>query len=323
MTEQDSTCVCQVCGTTYSPTLNSDGSRRKTKFQLCADQRCRSALARGVPLSGVRERSSGKVEKACACCGKVMFLIPSVAKKRSACSMSCASLLKARAKGYSHRTKHIVCAFCASEVTVTAWKNQERVRFCSVKCRALLSSKVAYERNALRRIADRIRAKPQSAVRREILALRRIARSVREQGRCRHCDSLYVRKQRFQRYCSSACRGAASASTDERYKSSELCRAARRRGKSKRRAVIRGCAHESIDPIKVFERDKWRCHLCGVKTPRSLRGTTDDRAPELEHIVSLADGGSHTWGNVACSCRKCNISKGSASFGQLGLGFAA
>lgn len=323
MTEQDFTCACQVCGTTYSPTRNKDGSRRKTKFQLCEDQRCRSALARGVPVSSVRERSRGKIEKPCEHCGKVMVLLPSVAKKRTACSLSCASLLKARAKGHSPRKKHIVCAYCAREATVTAWKNQDRVRFCSVKCRALLVSKIAAERDALRRIADRVRVRPECSVRKEISALHRIARAIRSQGRCRHCERLYVRKQRFQHHCGSACRSAASLSAAKRYKASDMCRAARRRGKSKRRAMVRGCAYEPIDPIKVFERDKWRCHLCGVKTPRHLRGSTDDRAPELEHIVSLADGGSHTWGNVACSCRKCNGAKGSASFGQLGLGFAA
>lgn len=323
MTEQDSTCACQVCGTTYSPALNKDGSRRKTKFQLCGDQRCRSALARGVPLSEVRARSSGKVEKACACCGEVMVLIPSVAKKRSACSMSCASLLKARAKGYSHRTKHIVCAFCASEVTVTAWKNQDKVRFCSVQCRASLSSKVARERDALHRIAARVAAPFISLVKVEIQALRRIAKAIRSQGKCRHCHKLYVRKQRFQHYCGEACSLVAAAAAIARYRNTDSYRAMKRNGKARRRAAMRGCISENIDPIKVFERDKWRCHLCGIKTLRRLRGSTDDRAPELEHIVSLADGGSHTWGNVACSCRRCNGAKGASSFGQLGLGFAA
>lgn len=79
---------------------------------------------------------------------------------------------------------------------------------------------------------------------------------------------------------------------------------------------------EPIDPLKVFERDKWRCHLCGEKTPRRLRGTYDPRAPELEHIIPLAKGGTHTWGNVACSCRACNGMKGAKAQGQLGLGFA-
>ena len=92
---------------------------------------------------------------------------------------------------------------------------------------------------------------------------------------------------------------------------------------ARRRAATATQSGVSINPIKVFERDKWRCHLCGVKTLKSKRGTYDDRAPELDHIVALADGGSHTWGNVACSCRKCNSTKGARSLGQLGLVIAA
>lgn len=72
-----------------------------------------------------------------------------------------------------------------------------------------------------------------------------------------------------------------------------------------------------VDPIKVFERDGWKCHLCGIKTPKRLRGTTDDRAPERDHIVSLADGGSDTYENSACACRRCNRLKGARSIGQL------
>ena len=88
---------------------------------------------------------------------------------------------------------------------------------------------------------------------------------------------------------------------------------------AKRRALVRGADAESINVFDVFDRDGWRCHLCGRRTPKRLRGSRDGRAPELDHIVTLADGGSHTWGNVACACRECNMKKGSKSAGQLGL----
>jgi len=44
-------------------------------------------------------------------------------------------------------------------------------------------------------------------------------------------------------------------------------------------------------------------------------------APELDHIVPIAAGGSHTYSNVACACKKCNIKKSSKPLGQLNLGF--
>lgn len=84
-----------------------------------------------------------------------------------------------------------------------------------------------------------------------------------------------------------------------------------------RRARQRRVEYQSVDPIKVFDRDGWKCHICGISTPKELRGTYIDKAPELDHIVTLADGGSHTYGNVACACRSCNRKKSDKSFGQL------
>ena len=74
---------------------------------------------------------------------------------------------------------------------------------------------------------------------------------------------------------------------------------------------------ERIDPIQIFNRDKWICQICGLKTLPSLRGKHLDRSPELDHIVPLSRGGNHTYGNVQCACRKCNISKGNGAYGQL------
>ena len=99
----------------------------------------------------------------------------------------------------------------------------------------------------------------------------------------------------------------------------EAKKVSRRISKALRRARTRGAQYEQIDPIKVFERDGWRCHMCGTKLKRKDRGTFKDMAPELDHIITLAEGGTHTWENVACSCRKCNGAKGSRSFGQMVL----
>jgi hypothetical protein len=96
-----------------------------------------------------------------------------------------------------------------------------------------------------------------------------------------------------------------------------------RTGRANRRAKEKEQFVESVDPFAVFDRDKWRCHLCGIKTPKRLRGTLDDRAPELDHIVPLAAGGAHPYANTACACRSCNIKKGSTPKGQPFFDFAA
>ena len=94
-------------------------------------------------------------------------------------------------------------------------------------------------------------------------------------------------------------------------------RAAKARSKARRRARRRLARVETFDPFEVFDRDGWRCHLCGVKTPKKLRGTYADNAPELDHIVPLSQGGEHSKRNTACSCRKCNIEKADKPLGQM------
>lgn len=69
-------------------------------------------------------------------------------------------------------------------------------------------------------------------------------------------------------------------------------------------------AYEYVNPFKVFERDGWRCQICGKPTPRSRRGTLHPNAPELDHIVPISKGGPHAYANTQCACRACNIEKG-------------
>jgi 5-methylcytosine-specific restriction endonuclease McrA len=65
----------------------------------------------------------------------------------------------------------------------------------------------------------------------------------------------------------------------------------------------------SVDPFRIFERDGWRCQACLIETPKSLRGTRLDNAPELDHVVQLAKGGEHSEKNCQLLCRLCNIDK--------------
>lgn len=127
-----------------------------------------------------------------------------------------------------------------------------------------------------------------------------------------------------------ACKGCGESFTAEygnkkRVFCGELCskRWARRQcggGSTEQRARRAGVPCDySIRPLQVCARDGWRCQLCGCSTPRYLRGTTNSRAPEVDHIVPLSAGGGHTWDNVQCACRKCNSDKGAKPLGQLRL----
>jgi 5-methylcytosine-specific restriction endonuclease McrA len=92
------------------------------------------------------------------------------------------------------------------------------------------------------------------------------------------------------------------------------------RGKSAiSRARRFGVAYEPIDPIKVFAAARWKCALCGVQTPKTLRGSIEPNAPELDHIIPMSLGGPHIRDNVQLACRKCNHAKGATLQGQLSL----
>jgi 5-methylcytosine-specific restriction endonuclease McrA len=247
-----------------------------------------------------------RVDKPCAYCSGVMTLKPAIAKEQKYCSWEC------RDKGAITR-QPFNCMGCGIEVDRKVRMDDARTH-CSRECYFSVVGKVANERDALRRIGDRQRkaayAQWHAVVGREVEALRRIARYV-ERPRfyrciCQGCQAQVIRRSRISNALCSTC-------LRRKQRQSDSYKASKRIAKAKRR-VREGVRAERIDPIKVFQRDGWLCHMCGIHTPSSLRGTYQPNAPELDHVVPLALGGEHTWINVKCSCRKCNGEKG-ATYG--------
>lgn len=188
-------------------------------------------------------------------------------------------------------------------------KRPDRNKYCSREC-AFAAKREAKEQKLTAAERNRL-IKKILALLRQVAKIRRLAEL--SETPCVVCGNPcgYI-FGRVRKYCGRSCRNKS-----DRYI------AAHRVQKAKRRARERGLEADSIDPIKVFERDGWRCHICNKKLRRADRGSCKASAPELDHIIALADGGTHTHGNVACACRACNIAKGATSFGQLGLGIAA
>ncbi len=169
------------------------------------------------------------------------------------------------------------------------------------------------------------------------------------QTSCAVCSALFAQKpNRARQTCSAACAAELRGSRNRGKKMRPFVRVAMERpcrnrcgamviakgskrceacvklaGRSKnhcQRAKRKGAPRDySVTSTKVFARDGWRCQLCGIRTPQSMQGKCAPNSPEVDHIVSIADGGGHTWDNVQCACRKCNGAKGSKSFGQLRL----
>ena len=91
-------------------------------------------------------------------------------------------------------------------------------------------------------------------------------------------------------------------------------------GNHRRRCRAYGGRYNSkVTSDKVFDRDGFRCHVCGKNTlPASHY--LDPRHPTVDHHpVPLSKGGDHDWHNVRCACRLCNARKGAAWNGQQAL----
>jgi len=118
---------------------------------------------------------------------------------------------------------------------------------------------------------------------------------------CNECGVLFSRMPNTGVHCcSESCRNKSRARSD-------------RKKNAARRARIRGTRVEPIDPMQVFMRDGWKCKHCGCSSPAKHRGTIKPTAPELDHIVPLSVGGTHTHNNVQLLCRACNQYKGAGS----------
>jgi hypothetical protein len=61
---------------------------------------------------------------------------------------------------------------------------------------------------------------------------------------------------------------------------------------------------------QVFERDGWRCYLCGELVKRDVPRTDPD-GPTIDHVVPLSRGGTDDLANVATAHWRCNRDKGS------------
>lgn len=86
---------------------------------------------------------------------------------------------------------------------------------------------------------------------------------------------------------------------------------------NRRRAKIAAVTTEPVSRIAILKRDKWKCQLCGCRTPQRLLGTHEPNAPTLDHIIPLAKGGGHSPDNLQCACWTCNTSKRDRIRGQF------
>lgn len=112
-------------------------------------------------------------------------------------------------------------------------------------------------------------------------------------GTCRWCALAFMSEWHGQggllpRYCSSR------------------CKLANRR--SRRSIRERASFVADVNRGSIFVRDDWRCHICKRKVSK-VKQVPHPRAATIDHLVPLAQGGTHEPANVATACFECNCIK--------------
>lgn len=114
---------------------------------------------------------------------------------------------------------------------------------------------------------------------------------------CPVCNSITWGKRK---YCCSECAKKANNKSHE----------------TRRRHTIANRPHDAdISLDGVYRMDGGICYLCGCKCNYNdfiQNGDVfiaGDMYPSIDHVIPLAHGGTHTWGNVRLAHRKCNTIK--------------
>lgn len=121
---------------------------------------------------------------------------------------------------------------------------------------------------------------------------------------CRHCAALilFTVKVGKDRATCDACRALSVARIE-------------REAKRRRRARKRGAVVERFDSLEIFERDKWTCGICSRAVKRDAK-VPHPKAPTIDHVVPISDGGDHTRANVRCAHFLCNSKRGNVGGGE-------
>lgn len=128
---------------------------------------------------------------------------------------------------------------------------------------------------------------------------------------CVVCKSMFDTKRKTQKTCSNECKNIRLAE-----RARETTRKARQEGRieknsHRKRAKRLNAVYESgITIKKLIKRDGTKCLLCDKEVLKvNESGYHKDNAT-IGHIISMFNGGSHTFKNVQLECMECNCKKG-------------
>ena len=139
-------------------------------------------------------------------------------------------------------------------------------------------------------------------------------------GPCRYCSSLLPTMRSKMRVCNSqSCRKRYNADRNRSHVAAwaqtSAGRASKQKSNARRRAALRKVDRIEYDRRDIFERDRWRCQICGQKVDPGLVGP-DRRSATIDHIIPLTDGGPDAPHNVQLAHYSCNSAKRDRAVGS-------
>jgi len=134
---------------------------------------------------------------------------------------------------------------------------------------------------------------------------------------CSVCGVLFspLYGHRIRSFCSDECEKFKKRERLKGLKESKRQPGARHAQNARRRMRLRKAKIENFNPIEIFERDKWKCGLCGKKVNKELK-FPHLKSATLDHIIPLSKYGTHSRANVQLAHFDCNSKKGTQSKGE-------
>lgn len=282
--------ICVICGKPFNP---RDKERlQQTRIPYCSDacyemqlsntDRNKKKREHGRELSEIHDMMVEKgIKFICQRCGKEF--VPKTKGRITYCSRLCSDA--ARGDRKQHRLANGLTTEC--ERKQQASRKPITIRACPICGKDFESRNTAKYclscRGKYRNMCDYV------------------ARMWKRMLICTVCGTEYEKNYGISNgsrcYCSEECKRAAK-------------REQQIRGKYKREAKIRCATIERVYRKKVYERDGYRCGLCG-KLCDGSKTVPHPWAPTIDHIIPISLGGEHSYANVRtahfiCNSKRCN-----------------
>lgn len=267
---------CLECG-------NQTKQFKNGKYQkYCSAECCAQYMNHrktGLTREQWRDEFNKKHERICSYCGKVYLNRRGENEGNKYCSREC--YFEAIKQRKINKDNHKDIAKVNNKKRICKECGKEYVArsgvYCSDECRKAVANRKSLERSI-----------------------------GKKDGRykCKVCGKPFITAYGDKRrsYCSTFCKDIAKR--DAR----QVCKQTRRA--RKRKAFV-----ATVYRSDIFERDSWRCQICGKKVNRSVK-VPHPMAPTIDHIIPLAVGGTHEPRNVQCAHFICNSRKSHTGIGD-------